>query len=163
MQQNDMQSRYFAGQFLEKLIEELVTDRAPGHGMNPEQRVMWEAVVQMSGVPADQLGLALSTEVVRRQLVNARRSAQYFAGWGGQQLEDAVPAIEAIEISTHHYRRVDRFLRSSSSSWSEYIEQTESPGPGHAYCSKHGEWYDTQHWSCCEKCWKELRQKEATK
>ena len=162
MQMNAMQSRSLAGQFLEKLVDELVLDRAPGHGMNPDQRVMWDAVVMMSGVPVEELGRALSTEVVRRQLVNARRSAQYFENWGGDQLVEAVPAIEAIEISTHHYRRVDRFLRSSSSSWSEYIEQTESPDPGHAYCSKHGEWYDTQHWSCCEKCWKE-RQKEVTK
>jgi ABC-type Na+ transport system ATPase subunit NatA len=25
---------------------------------------------------------------------------------------------------------------------------------GYAYCNTHQNWYDTQHWSCCEQCWK---------
>lgn len=34
---------------------------------------------------------------------------------------------------------------------------------GYAYCTKHGEWYDTKHWSCCEKCWENLKLKRMTK
>lgn len=34
------------------------------------------------------------------------------------------------------------------------VDIAERPD-GYAYCHQHKEWYDTQHWSCCEKCWKE--------
>lgn len=27
---------------------------------------------------------------------------------------------------------------------------------GYAYCAEHDEFYDSKHWSCCEKCWKRL-------
>jgi hypothetical protein len=49
---------------------------------------------------------------------------------------------------------------------SEYIDRAdaerafseggaERPAPGYAYCQTHGEFYETQYWSCCEKCWNE--------
>lgn len=32
---------------------------------------------------------------------------------------------------------------------------------GYAYCAEHDEFYDSKHWSCCEKCWKRLAEENA--
>ena len=38
----------------------------------------------------------------------------------------------------------------------EVLAEEEGVEEGHAYCGKHGEWYEVRYWSCCEKCWKAM-------
>lgn len=70
-------------------------------------------------------------------------------------LKDALQDCDAM-FHTHIRREVEiSWDNVSVISRSTFHIATMITHDGYKYCATHNEWYDTQHWSCCEQCWKE--------
>ena len=75
--------------------------------------------------------------------------------------EGALPLILAVLTDGNAEGRkfareeLTRMAQVADRATSDTNRVSQNPG-GYAHCTKHDESYDTEHWSCCEKCWEKI-------